>query len=288
MRAAATQDLVMTRIAVAGSLNYDLIVYVDHLPRPGEAIRAREMRREPGGKGFNQAVAARRLGADVTFTGAVGDDDFGRQYERLLDEQGIGRTGLRRLEAPTGMAVPIVDDRGENVIVVVLGANLALTPAQLDPAALAADALLVQGELHPHTTLRALELASGLKILNAAPADLALSPAVALADVVVVNEVEAADMGGADRMRDLGAGTVVVTLGARGAQVDNTLIPAPRVRALDTTGAGDAFCAALAVALAEGSGLESAIAWANRAGAAACLRRGTSGAMPARSDLEVL
>ena len=131
-------------------------------------------------------------------------------------------------------------------------------------------------------------MASGLKVLNAAPASLELSPAVALADVVVVNEVEAADMGGADRLRGLGAGAVVVTLGARGAMIDNTIIPAPRVRALDTTGAGDAFCAALAVALTEGRDLESAVRCANRAGAAACRKPGTSEAMPTRAEVEAL
>lgn len=274
------------RIAVAGSLNYDLLAYVPHLPRPGEAVQAREVRRVLGGKGFNQAVAARRLGADVEMVGAVGDDEFGQEFEARLDELRIGRHGVLRLDEPTGLAVPVVDDRGENSIVVALGANLALTPDDLDPARLRADVVLTQGELHPRTTVRALELARGLKILNCAPAVRDLVPAVALADVVVVNEVEAADMGGADRLDALGAGAVVVTLGSRGAMVDNTVVPAPRVPAVDSTGAGDAFCAALAVALAEGRQLLQAVAWANRAGAAACLKQGTSAAMPTREELE--
>jgi ribokinase len=274
------------RVAVAGSLNYDLMAYVEHLPRPGEAVQAREIRRVPGGKGFNQAVAARRLGAAVEMVGAVGTDDFGRQLQDRLDELGIGRSHVLELEAPTGLAVPIVDDRGENSIVVALGANEELLPDMLEEAALRADAVLVQGELRPDTTLRALQVAGGVKVLNAAPANLELSHAVGLAHVVVVNELEAADMGGTERLAALGAGAVVVTLGARGALIDNTLLPAPRVRAVDTTGAGDAFCAALAVGLAEGLELEAAVAWANRAGAAACLRQGTSEAMPTRAEID--
>lgn len=276
------------RVAVVGSLNYDLMTYVDRLPRPGEAVHAREVRRVLGGKGFNQAVAAHRLGAAVEMIGAIGGDEFGREFEVALDELGIGRGGVLRTATPTGMAVPIVDQTGENSIVVALGANLALLPDMLDGLVPPADVVLVQGEMRPDTTRRALELAGALKLLNAAPASFELSPAVALADVVVVNEVEAADMGGADRLRGLGAGAVVVTLGPRGAMLDNTIVPAPRVQAVDTTGAGDAFCAALAVALAEGRELEAAVRWANRAGAAACRRPGTSAAMPTRAEVEAL
>src|SRR5207245_1492859 len=140
--------------------------------------------------GFNQAVAARRLGATVEMVGAVGQDDFGRAFEARLDQLGIGRAGVRRLDAPTGLAVPIVDRSGENSIVVALGANLALQPDMLE-APVRPDVLLVQGELLPATTIRALELGRGRKLLNLAPADPGLLPAVALADVVVVNEVEA-------------------------------------------------------------------------------------------------
>ncbi|MDQ6772571.1 MAG: ribokinase, partial [Candidatus Dormibacteraeota bacterium] len=244
-------------IAVVGSLNYDLLAYVDHLPRPGGTIPATEVRRALGGKGFNQAVAARRLGAKVRMVGAVGSDDFGADFERRLDELGIDRAGVRRLEAPTGLALVTVDRRGENTIVLAGGANLEVRPADLDAPRVAADALLVQGELRPEAAQRAMELASGLKVLNCAPASLELSPAAGLADVVVVNEGEAAEMGGADRLAELGAGAVVVTLGARGAQIENTVLPAPRIRAVDTTGSGDAFCGALAVALAEGQDLEA-------------------------------
>jgi ribokinase len=280
--------LLSVRVTVTGSLNYDLMAYVDHLPRPGEAVHAHEVRAVLGGKGFNQAVAARRLGAAVEMVGAVGPDEFGREFEARLDELGIGRGGVRRLQARTGMAVPIVDRQGENSIVVALGANLALLPDMLD-ALPPADVLLVQGELRPETTAHALELGGGrCRLLNLAPASAELLAAVPLADVVIVNEVEAEDLGGPDLLRELGAGAVVVTLGARGAMVDGRVLPTPRVRAVDTTGAGDAFCGALAVALAEGRTLEDAVLWANRAGAAACLRAGTSEAMPTRAEVERL
>jgi ribokinase len=234
-------------------------------------------------------VGARRLGAEVELRGAVGDDGFGRELEARLDELGIERGGVFRLPGPTGLAVPMVDDMGENSIVIAPGANLALTPDMLEGRPLRAGAVLVQGELRPDTTRRALEMVAGaLRLLNAAPASRELLPSVALADVVVVNEVEAADMGGAGRLRELGAGRVVVTLGARGAAVEGAVVPAPVIRAVDTTGAGDAFCAALAVALVEGLRLEEAVAWANRAGAAACLKQGASAAMPDRDDLEHL
>lgn len=274
------------RLAVVGSLNYDLFAYVPHLARPGEAVPAREVRRALGGKGFNQAVAATRLGAAVEMIGAIGDDDFGAAFERRLDELRIGRRGTRRLDLPTGLAMISVDDRGENTIVLSAGANAGLLAEMLDRERLESDVLLVQGELRPETTLRALELGRGVKVLNCAPASVELVPALPLADVVVVNEVEAADMGGADRLRDLGAPAVVVTLGARGAMIDGMVIPAPRVRAIDSTGAGDAFCAALGIALAEGRDLAGAIAWANRAGAAATRRLGASTGMPTRAELK--
>jgi ribokinase len=282
------------RIVVAGSLNYDLIAYVPHLPRPGEAVHALEMRPDLGGKGFNQAVAARRLGAEVEMVGAVGSDTFGEKFLERLAELGIGRRHVARLAGPTGLAVPVVADGGENFIVVGPGANLALHPDALDTATFTgADLLLVQGELRPETTLRAAQLArtaNAQVILNAAPASHELTPLVPMADVVAVNQVEAGALGGPEGLLALGARAVVVTLGPDGAAryPGGWIQPAPRVDAVDTTGAGDAFCAALGVALAEGVALESAIAWAVAAGTAACLRQGTSTAMPDKAEVDRL
>lgn len=277
----------MSRIIVAGSLNQDLFCYVDHLPRRGETLASLDVHRQLGGKGFNQAVALRRLGADVEMVGAVGDDEAGRAFEAQLDALGIGRGLLHRLEAPTGLALITVDAEGDNTIVLAPGANVALPP-DLVAGLPAADAIMVQGELRPATTIRALELGRGVRVVNPAPASLELSPAIALADAVVANEGEAADMGGVDRMQGMGAAAVVITLGPRGALLDNTLVPAPRVEVVDSTGAGDAFCAALTLALVEGRELEEAMAFANRAGAAACLRQGTSEAMPTRAEVEAI
>ena len=277
----------MSRIIVAGSLNQDLFCYVDHLPRRGETLASLDVHRQLGGKGFNQAVALRRLGAEVEMVGAVGSDEVGRAFEAQLDELGIGRGLLRRLATPTGLAMITVDAEGDNTIVLAPGANVALPPELLDELP-EADAIMVQGELRPATTIRALELARGIRAVNPAPASLELGPAVSVADVVIANEGEAADMGGVDRMQGMGAGAVVVTLGSRGALLDNTLVPAPRVEVVDSTGAGDAFCAALTLALVEGRELEQAMAFANRAGAAACLRQGTSEAMPTRAEVEAV
>jgi ribokinase len=277
----------MSRIIVAGSLNQDLFCYVDHLPRRGETLASLDVHRQLGGKGFNQAVALRRLGAEVEMVGAVGSDEAGRAFEAQLDSLGIGRRLLHRLEAPTGLAMITVDAEGDNTIVLAPGANVALSPELVEKLP-EADALMVQGELRPATTIRAVELARGVRVVNPAPASLELSPAIALADVVVANEGEAADMGGVDRMQGMGAAAVVVTLGSRGALLDNTLVPAPRVEVVDSTGAGDAFCAALTLALVEGRELEEAMAFANRAGAAACLRQGTSEAMPTRAEVEAV
>ncbi|MBO0688103.1 MAG: ribokinase [Candidatus Dormibacteraeota bacterium] len=277
----------MSRIIVAGSLNQDLFCYVDHLPRRGETLASLDVHRQLGGKGFNQAVALRRLGAEVEMVGAVGGDEAGRAFEAQLDALGIGRTLLHRLEAPTGLALITVDGEGDNTIVLAPGANVALSPDMVGELP-EADAIMVQGELRPATTIRALELGRGIRVVNPAPASLELSPAVALADAVVANEGEAADMGGVDRMQGMGAVPVVVTLGSRGSLLDNTLVPAPRVEVVDTTGAGDAFCAALTLALVEGRELEEAMWFANRAGAAACLRQGTSEAMPTRADVEAI
>ncbi|HEX4213208.1 MAG TPA: ribokinase [Candidatus Dormibacteraeota bacterium] len=278
----------MPHIVVVGSLNQDLFAYVEHLPRRGETLHARHSARQLGGKGFNQAVGIRRLGVDVDLVGAVGDDAAGETFVRTLDGFGIGRTGLRRLEGSTGLALITVDEGGENTIVLDPGVNHSLTPEMLDDSIAGADAVLVQGELRPETTIRVMDMAKGLKVVNPAPAGLELSPAIARADVVVVNEGEASDLGGTDRLRALGAATVVVTLGQRGSQIDNTVIPAPRVVAVDSTGAGDAFCAALTVALVEGRPIDDSIAWANRAGAAACLRHGSSEALPTRDEVDRL
>ena len=287
----------LARFLVAGSLNMDLAFDVPHLPRAGEAVHADRLRRDLGGKGFNQAVAIRRLGAEVAMVGAVGEDAFGYQFLDRLGELGINRDGVRQIAgAATGTAVPVVDRAGANFIVVAMGANLDPSVGEIPEALWAGiDILLLQGELAPEVTLR---LAAGARtrgvpfLLNLAPADPRLEPAVAGAAVVVVNEVEAADLVGAARLLKLGAGSVVVTLGPAGAEIhvsgEVARVTSPRLQAVDSTGAGDAFCAALAVQLAANTPLPEAVRWACAAGAAACLKPGTSGSMPDRAEVEAL
>src|SRR5581483_7121796 len=235
-------------------------------------------------------IAARRLGADVVIAGAVGRDAFGDELLGLLDGEGIDRRHVAVVDAPTGLAVPMVDPAGQNCIVVALGANV--VPLELGREFLrGADVLLLQGELAPETTLEVarLAVASGVPILlNLAPADRRLEPAVPWAAAVVVNEIEEADLGGEERLRALGAQEVVVTMGERGARAGRLAIPAPAVDAVDTTGAGDAFCGALAVALAERRSLEEGLRFAVAAGSAACTRPGTSASMPSRAEVQAL
>ena len=280
---------------MVGSCNYDVIAYVERRPEPGDSVRARGIRLDCGGKGFNQAVALRRLGAEVEMCGAVGEDWFGGEFRRRLDELGIGRRFLKSVERLTGIAMPVVDAAGENAIVHALGANLELTPDDVQPAAFSgADAVLLQGELRAETTARAAELGRSmdrLVVLNLAPADPSLRGALHDADVAVVNRAEAAQLGGPGQLLAAGVDAVVVTMGAGGAEIHAQrpeTVAAPEVEVVDTTGAGDAFAAALTLALVEGRSLQEAAAWAAAAGAAACMREGTSSAMPARDEVEEL
>lgn len=221
--------------------------------------------------------------------GAIGRDPFGDEFISALASYAIDHRHVVRVAAPTGLAVPMVDPRGKNTIVVAMGANaepLRVSDDFLEGAGI----LLVQGELAPETTLdvAARAAARGVPfVLNLAPADRRLEAAVAHARVVVVNEVEEADLGGRNRLAGLGA-PVVTTLGERGARVDGVLFPAPVVLAVDTTGAGDAFCGALSVLLEEGADLDEAVRFAVAAGSAACTRRGTSSSMPSRTEVEAL
>jgi ribokinase len=283
------------RFLVAGSLVLDLMAYVERLPKPGEVVHATRLLRSLGGKGFNQAVALRRLGAEVAMAGAVGEDSFGDAFLAGLGELDIERSRVLRLPQPTGLAMPVVDRTGENLIVAAPGANLAVPPELaegLDWRRMSA--LLLQGELAPDANLafaRAAAAAEVPVLLNAAPASAPLEQVVGLAATVVVNEGEAEAMGGAESLLALGARSVVVTLGAAGASLHGVAagrVPAPAVQVADTTGAGDAFAAALALALAEGREPLEAAAWAAAAGAAACTREGTSTAMPSRAEVERL
>lgn len=292
------------KIVVVGSFNMDLTTYMARLPRPGETVHGRRFVTGPGGKGSNQAVAAARLGADVTFVGRVGTDSFGDTALQTWEAEGINtRYVVRDAENATGVAPIFVDDSGENCIVVALGANLALSPADVDAAAEAiarADVLVVQLEIDLGTVAHALKVAKDQDvrtILNPAPAATLPQSTLALADYLTPNETELETLYGSvpDDLRRavaLPQQTLVMTAGSRGArwatQADSGDVPSYKVQVVDTTGAGDAFNAGLAVALAEGKPLADAIAFANATAAMCVTRPGTAPSMPQRAEVEAL
>lgn len=304
----------MAKIVVVGSFNMDLTSYMDRLPRPGETVHGSRFVTGPGGKGSNQAVAAARLGAQVTFVGRVGKDMFGDTAIELWQREGINTHYVVRDPAlATGVAPIFVEDRsGENIIVVVLGANTVLSPADIDAAEseiASADVLLTQLEIPVNTVGHALELArrhNVKTILNPAPSAPLPSPVIEAVDYLTPNEIELNMLGGADESgsltayltvekksrRLLAADTqaLVVTLGGQGAQwvtrAATALIPAFQVKAVDTTGAGDAFNAGLAVGLAEGKTLEEAIRLAHGTAALSVMKPGTTMSMPKRTEVD--
>jgi len=273
-------------IAVVGSINMDLVVQVDRHPRPGETVLGSDYQTFPGGKGANQAVAAARLGGHVRFIGRLGQDAFGNELYQSLASEGIELRGLKRVSATTGLALITVNAVGENTIIVSPGANHHLFPSDLNVNDLeGAKVVVTQLEIPLETAERALELGKSVgatTLLNAAPAQ-NVEPLLPHVDVLVVNEHEAGVLAWeprnieearrvarvlADRVP-----VVVITLGEMGAvwatrdELGHT--PPFVVETTDTTGAGDAFVGALAVALAESTTLSVALEFANAAGALA-------------------
>jgi ribokinase len=280
----------MGRIVVVGSLNVDHTVSVERFPEIGETITATGSASDLGGKGFNQAVTAARMGADVVMVGCVGADDDG---DRLLQALGAERIDAgfvwRNAAQPTGRAHITVDAEGRNSIVVAAGANASTS---FPSAALeGADVLLAQLECPLEVVAVAMSAARSagvMTILNPAPARPLTSALLNLVDYLVANETEADSLG-----RVSYHGTAVITGGERGALVlvpgrEPRRIPAFTVPVVDTTAAGDAFCGAFAAALAGGGKLGDALQWATAAGACAVTRAGAFGSLPSSADVERL
>ena len=272
------------RLTVVGSANLDLVAKVERLPRPGETVSDAELARVPGGKGANQAVAAARLGAEVRFVGCVGDDEFGREVRSALDASGV-RADVAVVDAPTGVALIVVDGSGENEIVVAPGANTRLRPD--DVRMEHDDAVLCQLEIPLETVAAVAERARGFFALNAAPARTLPHDVVARADVVIVNRYELEALG--DATPKLAA----LTLGAEGAallEAGEEVVRAapPRIDAVDGTAAGDAFTACLVVSLLEGRGREEALHRACAAGAIAASRFGAQPSLPTAAEVDAL
>jgi ribokinase len=314
------------RVIVVGSVNVDLVALVDRLPTPGETVTGGRFERHDGGKSGNQAVAAARLGADVAFVGAVGDDAFGAEARAALAAEGVDVRGLATLPGiPTGVALIVVDAAAENTIAVASGANGAVTPAAVTAglATLApgpGDIVLVGTEIPVAAggeALRVARAAGATTVLNPAPATGIGRALLAAADVVTPNRTELrqlAEAAAARTGRPRGAAVegwarallddgpegpavgraVVVTLGAAGVlvveraggRIETTDVPAHVVTAVDTTGAGDTFSGALAAELAAGCGLVDAVRRAAAAAALSTTRAGAREGMPDRPTLE--
>lgn len=270
------------RVCVVGSTNLDLVCTAAVLPRPGETVMGRNYAEHPGGKGLNQAVAAARAGASTSFVSAVGDDAAGVSLLRVMHGDGIETGHVRVLAGvPSGRALIGVSDDGENLIIVVPGANAHVRVADLPPC----DVVLAQLEVPIDAIERAFRLAraaGATTVLNPAPARSLPASLLSLCDVVVPNEHEVELLGGVDALLGHGARAVVVTLGSRGARLHTAAggvedIEPFEVTPVDTTGAGDTFCGTLAAGLARGDDLPAAL---RRAAAAAALSTTKSGAVP--------
>ena len=302
--------LVDAEIVVIGSANADLVATSRHIPAPGETVLGDSFRIVAGGKGANQAVAAARLGGRVAFVGRVGDDAFGRTLAQGLQDAHVDCTHLQSTSGvETGVALIVISNAGENAICVVAGANRHLTPADIDAAEetiAAARVCLLQLEIPLETALHTIALARRLgveTILDPAPAPAAAPAGLFHVDILSPNQSEAVQLLGADyapgdpsdvaqALRQRGGRTIVLKRGADGAYLSSgsikTSVPGFRVDAVDTTAAGDAFTAALGVARVEGMSLESAVRFANAAGALACTKLGAQPALPARAQVTAL
>lgn len=296
----------MAKILVVGSINMDLVVRVPHSPQPGETVLGGDFETFPGGKGANQAVAASRMGGEVTMVGRVGHDDFGDTLIKGLVEDKVKTTHvIKDSDESTGIAMIAVAADGENLIVVASGANLKVSSEDVNNARSLmreTDILLLQLEVPLETVGEAVDLAAAYDVpvvLNPAPAQSLPRSIYANVDVLTPNQNELATLTeeediekGIRKLRKWGVKNLVITLGANGARVVtdefDQRLPAHEITAVDTTAAGDAFNGALAVALAEGKPILEAVRYGMAAGAMAATKRGAQPSLPTRDAVESL
>ena len=294
----------MDDILVVGSLNMDLVVRAPRFPAPGETLSGEDLALIPGGKGANQAVAASRLGAKVSMVGRVGSDVFGQALLDNLAKNKVDSSKVQRDTAATGTAMIVVDARGQNSIVLSPGANGKVTP---DDALDLPDAriLILQFEIPSEAVMQAAQQArkKGMKVIvNPAPARMVSSELLKLVDILVPNETELSLLTGqpvsdgasvdaaARKLIEQGAGMVVVTRGEQGVSAvsanDVQVVPAFHVDVVDTTAAGDAFIAGLAVSLAENKSTLEALKFASACGALAVTKFGAQTSLPTREEVD--
>jgi ribokinase len=300
--------MTLKKILVVGSSNTDMVIKTRKFPAPGETILGGRFFMNPGGKGANQAVAARRLGGTVSFVGKIGDDIFGKQAMQLLEDEGIHVDFIATdPENPSGVALITVDAKGENSIVVAPGSNGTLSPDDFDLALSVldeSDLVLLQLEIPLSTVGHVAEMASqrGKKVvLNPAPADQLPDSLFKNIYLITPNETEAELLTGiratnpetaqkaANILKEKGVKEVIITMGSAGAFVLSDeftgMVPAPKVEAVDTTAAGDTFNGALVVALSEEMPMQKAVEFACRAASISVTRIGAQSSIPSRKEI---
>lgn len=301
----------MNTITIIGSINLDRTIRVKQMPKPGETMHTKEIFSAGGGKGANQAVAAKRSGAKTNFIGAVGNDEAGQMMTDLLNQEEIKLTGVATLDnQATGQAYIIVDDQGENSIMIHSGANNVFTPehvSQHEDLIKGSDFLISQFESAMDSTIAAFKIArqAGVKtILNPAPAlEKVPEELLEVTDMIIPNETETEILTGititdeasmkkaADHLHQLGIEAVIITIGSKGAFYDvngrSGIVPAFKVKAVDTTAAGDTFIGAMSSVLANDfSNLEEAIKYGNKASSITVQRFGAQPSIPYKNELD--
>lgn len=299
----------MKKILVIGSSNTDMTVLADRLPAPGETVLGGDFKMGQGGKGANQAIAAKRLGGNVTFVCKVGRDVFADNSIKAYERDGLDTSRILRCDTPSGVALITVDAKAENCIVVAGGANSKVTEADIEGLAdeiKGAAVLLMQLEIPVPAVLKAAKIAheAGVKVvLNPAPAAALPAELLENVDLIIPNETEISLLSGVqandeestaaavEAMRRKGVKDVIVTLGSKGSLVCEAgkapvAVPSCKVKAVDTTAAGDTFCGGLCVGLVEGKSLVEAAQFATKASSITVQRMGAQSSIPFRSEVE--